>query len=423
MYQDKFIIIGLLLTTSSLITGVLGYLYQLMLGNLLSPINFATFAAILSLYSFFFSPSNAIFMWVSRNVTIKSQKNFRELHSFFKNSITKTAIASLLIFGGVLYFSSDFNGYLGVDEWYVFPLIIFFVWIGALQTVCTAFFQGLQIYRLVSFVVLFSVTLKILASSIFLKYIEPHIFYALCGLGISVILTLILSVYYLQNKLSVSRVCKIDINYGDIFNKNKILFFLKEITPVLVASIAFTAMTQLDMFFVNMYFSEDQAGSYAVASIFGKVILYLPGGMVAALFPMVAANHANQLPSSDLLKRALGATILSSSFLCLLYYFFSYTIVEIFFGDKYPGAYLILRWYGFAMIPMALILVMENFLIAKGFTLFSWIFLLIVPLEFICIFYMHDFVWEIIAIIATSGFIVFIAGFIFLIFKSNLTKV
>jgi O-antigen/teichoic acid export membrane protein len=107
----------------------------------------------------------------------------------------------------------------------------------------------------------------------------------------------------------------------------------------------------------------------------------------------------------------------------LIFFIFSKNIVSLFYGNKYPEAYLILRWYGFAMIPMALILVMENFLIAKGDTLFSWIFLIVAPLEILGIVYVHNSPWEIIAIIASSGYIVVIIGLFFLSIKHKLFRV
>lgn len=424
LLSDKFLASSTVLTIATILSGLLGYSYQIMLGSMLSPANFAIFSAILSLYVFLASPFNVIYMLLTRNVAMKLGGSKSFLYRYFEKSLALVAITLLIPFVMLLFVQEKLNMYLGVTEWYILPLLILFVWLVAFQTVCNAFIQGMQMYKLMALVMIFTVFFKIIATSLLLGFIGPEILNGLLGLGCSIVLMLVFSLRNLKSFFPEEKTGflknftqYLKINLKQIFN------FIKTALPVLIASIAFAGMTQLDMFFVNYYLPSNEASNYAAASVFGKVIIYLPGGLAMALYPMVAANHSNQQPSIFILKKAILATLICSAVLSSFFYLFGSFIISFFYADKYASAYLILNWYSLAMIPMALILILENFLIAKGEVIFSWVFLIIFPLQIIALNNFHSTSWEIITIIGLSGLVVLMIGCIFIAYKYKLLGV
>jgi O-antigen/teichoic acid export membrane protein len=67
------------------------------------------------------------------------------------------------------------------------------------------------------------------------------------------------------------------------------------------------------------------------------------------------------------------------------YWLFGEWLIDRLYGRAYAGASVLLRWYGFAILPMALVMVAEYFLIAKGRVLFAWVFLGMAPLQVLAI--------------------------------------
>jgi O-antigen/teichoic acid export membrane protein len=188
-------------------------------------------------------------------------------------------------------------------------------------------------------------------------------------------------------------------------------FPLKSVLPILITNIAFAAMTQLDIVLVNWYFPPQQAGLYAAASVLGKATLYLPGGLVMALYPMAAEKHAKGQESAHLLLQAVLVTMILCSTIALTYWLLGEMIITLFYGQAYAGAGELLRWYGFAMLPMALAMVAEYFLISKGRILFAWIFLGIAPLQILAINFWHAQMWMVIAIMGVSGSVLVAVGY------------
>lgn len=195
-------------------------------------------------------------------------------------------------------------------------------------------------------------------------------------------------------------------------------YSLQPFLPVLAANVAFAVMTQLDMVLVNLFFDSTLAGTYAAASVLGKAVLYLPGGLVLALFPLVADNHANKISSNLLLFQAVCLTGAICTFAASVYWFFGSEIINALYGDQYAGAGELLRWYGLAILPLAFVLVAEHFLIAKGQVLFAWLFLLVAPLQIIAIYFWHENLSQVLIAMAAGGILLVVIGYGILISKA-----
>jgi O-antigen/teichoic acid export membrane protein len=166
---------------------------------------------------------------------------------------------------------------------------------------------------------------------------------------------------------------------------------------------------------VNWYFPSPEAGAYAAASVFGKAILYLLGGIVLALFPMVAKNQNDNISSTHLIRNAVLTTLLMCGAVAIIYWLTGNWLISIFYGDRYIGSGELLRWYGLAILPMALVMVAEHFLIAQGRTLFCWLFLLILPFQFAATWLWHAELWMVLVNIGTSGATLAFLGYFMLL--------
>jgi O-antigen/teichoic acid export membrane protein len=297
--------------------------------------------------------------------------------SFFIAHLKVQSPAQLLIFCTLLIFSS-------------------------LLVINNSFLQGFHFFGWQAASNVLSAAMKLLSSIVFIAI----------GLGVSgAILGVSLSAAFAWG-FSAIILWKIFPKLKDdpIMEPNQNLRNPNELFQVLNISVSFALMTQLDMILVNFFFSPNEAGEYAAASVLGKAVLYIPSGLIAALFPMTIEAHINQLKGTLLLKVALISTFLICGFIALIYSIFSHEIIYFIYGDAYSGAGHLLRWYGFAILPMALIVVFEHYLIAKGKIIFSGIFLIFGPLQIAAIYLWHDKLINVVFAIGTSGLLLFICG-------------
>jgi len=388
----------------------LGYAYQVLMGRLLTPVEFGLFSAIVALSMFFMSPLGAISLVVSREVSFsKAQGDSLKLrHLYFRihKVIFLTWLALVAVY---VIFSENLQVYLKSAS--QAPVLIFIISMlfGSFLTINAAYFQGEKKFGFLGLGNIFAIFFKIVFSAIFI-YLGLRVSGALLGGGLATAFLWLVGMFCIIRQFTRVRA----------YPSPKIILSgasFKSFIPVLVANICFVGMTQLDLVLVNWYFPSGEVGVYAAASVLGKTILYLPGGLVLALYPMVAENHALNKKTQQIVLQALLMTLVICGVAALTFFIFSSKIILFLYGDSYIAGEALLKWYGFALLPMALVTILEHFLIAKGRTLFVWVFLLVCPLQLWAIATWHDHLYQILVSMGASGFFVLLIGCIFLIFE------
>lgn len=405
---------GLWLTFANIMGGVLGYAYQVIMGRLLTPSEFGLFSAIIALSMFFMSPLTAFSLVVSREVSaLKAHGNISRLRALYFIVHKIVFFAWLGLFFAYVIFSDSLQKYLSSPT--PTPVLIFVVSIlfGCFLTINSAFFQGEKKFGFLGLANIIAIFMKIVFSAIFI-YCGMRVSGALLGGSLATAMLWFVGMILILGKyLGVRN----DKSCETILSVNSFKAFI----PVLVANICFVGMTQLDLVLVNWYFPSSEVGVYAAASVLGKIVLYLPGGLVMALYPIVAESHALKKDTHHFALQTLLMTFVICGLAAITLFLFGEKIILILYGDNYIAGGSLLKWYGFAMLPMALVTVLEHFLIAKGRTLFVWIFLLVCPLQLWSISIWHDHLYQILISIGVSGIFVLIVG-CFYLFRRNLKK-
>jgi O-antigen/teichoic acid export membrane protein len=122
-----------------------------------------------------------------------------------------------------------------------------------------------------------------------------------------------------------------------------------------------------------------------------------------ALFPMVAERKAKGERSGHLLLQAVTLTAILCCAAATIYFVGGEWLVGLLYGDRYRPAGQVLRYFGFAMFPMAIVLVAEHFMIAKGRILFTYLFVVAAPVEIGAIALFHQDLRLVVAIVGATG--------------------
>jgi O-antigen/teichoic acid export membrane protein len=130
------------------------------------------------------------------------------------------------------------------------------------------------------------------------------------------------------------------------------------------------------------------------------------------MFPLVAENYAQNKSTKKIFWNAIVANILVGVTVTSFFYLYGEQIITLLYGSSYLAAGKLLPWFSLSMIPITIIILAEHYLIAKGKTLFAWIFFLTVPIALIAINFLHEDLITVILIIGIYGAIVGAIGFI-----------
>jgi O-antigen/teichoic acid export membrane protein len=397
---------SLLMIASGIISGIFGYVFQIIIGRILSPGEYSLFVAMMAIASIFGSMLSTISMMIAKEVAI----NLAEMRGGKNSALYFQMNFQFAMWGIVLlfiyfYLSPLIQNYLNADD--IFPIYMLGILLFILFPVAinNAFLQGAKQFSWLA-------VGGILAAIVKIGF--PLLFFYL-GFGFSGIVGGVVAMYCASWLFSLFGL-KGFIEIQPYARGQPILrSSWRSALPIFLANVAFAFMTQFDVVLVNHYFPADTAGLYASASILGKAILYLPGGLALALFPFSSENKALGKSGNHLLVQALLFTLILCLFGSFFYFLFSREVLILFYGEQHLGASPLLKYYGFAILPISIVMVIEHFLIARGRILFAYIFALVAPLQLFLTSIFHETPSDILVIMGGCGVLLIVLGSIFLL--------
>jgi len=389
-----------MLFIASMVTNISNYAFQVVMARLLTPVEYGLMNALLSLLAVMAVPVSTLLMVVTRKTSeFKARNDLAGISGLYRLINTRVLVSGLIGFTVFILCAPSIRDYLHA------PSLIPIVALGVLIFTTLAYpinmavLQGVQDYKWMGINQGLGGPAKFLFAVLFVLT-----GFSVNGVMIGMIATSLLLwgvSYYPIRNFVMNRNQQAAII-------NRISF--SEVLPIFLAVFAFAVLTQADIVLVRRYFTAHDAGIYASAAILGKAVMYIPGAIVLAMFPMVSEKYALNQSSRHLLAKALAFTLLLSGLGTVLFYFFPGWIMDILYGTRYIEAHPVLKYYGIAMLPMGLLMVLMNYLIAREKSLFSCLMIIGAFLEILAIFYFHSSLMHIVFIILAIGSLLFMGS-------------
>lgn len=389
-----------LLFAAFMVSSVFNYLFQIVMGRLLGPGQYGLLNALLSLLAVLSVPVSTLLMVVSRKTSEykanRADDMLGELFRTVNRKVLLAGIAGLFLF---LLLSPVIAGYISAPS--IVPVLLLgvaaFVSLG--NPINTAFLQGLQNYGWLSAAMGIAGPARLAFSAV------P----VLAGFGVNGAVGGLVATGAFSWAVSWYPLRKYSFAAGSAGGQISHLSYA-QVMPVFLANLAFTVMTQADIVLVNRYFSAHEAGIYASAAILGRAVMYIPGSIVLALFPMVSEAKALNRSGRGLLAKAMLATLAFSGGGALLFYLLPEWTLATFFGARYLDAAPLLKYFGLAMLPMAFLLVLMNYFVAREKNVFGYILLAGAAAEISAVYLWHSGLTQVIAAIFGAGVLALVAG-------------
>ncbi len=401
---------GVWLFIANLLQGVLGYAYQILMGRMLSPPEYGLLSAIMALSVIIAVPVGAATMILTRKFAEYGAHGGAGEIAHLRWLAYRWAVLCSLLYLVLFFFAVPvIRDYLNVPSSGSIYLLGLVVLVSLFIVTDSALIQGMQAFEWYGGGVTLATVVKI-SLSVLLVWMG----YGINGALFALFLTgLVMWGIFNRGSRAYRKAQPV---------KSKHRFTASDTLPIVAATVVFTVMTQLDMVLVRHYFNSHDTGIYAAAAILGKSVLYLPVAITMVLFPMVAENHARNESSAHLLTQAVILVGILSGGAALLFLLFPEWLIHVFYGEAYVGAATLLRYFGFAMLPMALVMVAEHFLIAKGQVLFVYLFVLVAPIQVAAVSLFHDTLLDVVKVMVVCGSLLMLLGYMTLWAKYRKTK-
>ncbi len=388
--NSKLLKHSIIILAGSAIVNALNYLYQLIMGRLLGPVEYGVLGALFALITivtFSFGTIRTVSMKFASGFSAK--KEYGKIHTLLTGVLSRLSILGAVGLVVFVVLTPYISRFLHIQDYRLVWLSGIFMFISLLTPVPNGILNGLQRYLPMMSVSVAVALLKLLAGA-GLVFLGWGVFGALVGINIAQLLGLVLFFAFLVGYL---RFKKKPLDKVSLFSYS---------VPVFVAITAINLFVNLDVILAKHFFTGVVAGHYVAASVLAKIILFASSALLMAMFPKVSELNEKGEDTSPLLKSTMFYTLVISGTAVLLYYFVPTFLVNMLFGPEYPVAPVI-PVFGVAIAIFSISNVLVNYNLAVGKTGFAYFLLPFLLLEVFGVVMFHSSILEVVQVLLVTN--------------------
>ena len=323
---------------SALFVNAGNYLYNILLGRILGPEQFAD-AAILITFLLVLSFAAMTFQLVTAKFSVSiAQEFFKPLTTLmYRYALIVGIVAGALI----IFFSKDLQSFFQTQSATMFQLLGIGVPLYFIMSVNRGILQGKKQFATLAITYqgeMISRLILTLALLFFLKMDTSLII----AFGITV--SLICGLFPFSNAVKpfskATSLPKLPAKHTKQLQKFFLLTAFYELTQIII--------NNSDILMVKHYFDEHQAGLYASLALIGRVVYFAAWMFVMLLLPKVVALHKEGKSTTPVLMNYVSQITLLAVFIIFFCYLFPEFIITMMFGSSYLSIAPLLWQYAIA---------------------------------------------------------------------------
>jgi len=335
---------------------VFAFLLNLFLARGLSYADYGSFAslsAIITLAAILAGSINTIIVRFVAEYFSKHEDD--KLKLFYGKTLKLFIVLSILISLLFIIFSPLIKNFLNIDNiWYV---VLVGVGISAfyLQSLNTAFLQGLMKFKLISILNAVGSLIKLLVGVVLVLF-GFKVFSGLLAILVMSVGIFVVGLIPLKFLFAKREIKDVHVPIKEIF---------KYSLPSFIAVLFLTAFTSTDVILVKHFFNSRDGGFYAGLSLIGKVIFYFTGPIPLVMFPLLVKRHHLGEKFHNLFYLALLLVLLPSVAITGFYFLFPKFVIELFLGGRdYLTVAPYLGFFGIYLTVFSMLYVCVNFFLS-----------------------------------------------------------
>jgi O-antigen/teichoic acid export membrane protein len=189
----------------------------------------------------------------------------------------------------------------------------------------------------------------------------------------------------------------------------------------MLAMLAFTTLTNIDVIFAKHYLAAIDASTYSAISVLGRIVFYAPGGIALAMFPRTSSSGDDCYRRQILLKAFLMSVAIISV-ICLVYALSPDIISRYVFSDKFNLTTIDLLIYSLGMSFLSLSYLFVIYLLSIDKTRITFLIAIVALLQIIMIYFFHDDISQMVNIMGICGFLSFLCVITYVITETRLVR-
>jgi len=327
----------------SIIASGFNYLFQIISGRILSKEDYGSLNSVFSVVNIVTVVGVALGLSIAKSISESSEKIGAKIKRIFLICVFSfpVFIASVFVAMRLMNYDNSTSALTAIATYFV---SVSYVFHGTLQ--------GKQMFNKVG---VFSVILPAIKCAVgsLLIVIGLRFNWVLVAIMFGSILSMAFGFTSLKGNIDFSEKTA---NYSEVSPVFGFLIF------TLISSLILVFYNNIDILLVRRYFSEYDVGIYSCSALFGKIILYIPAILTTIMFPKAAQNSRDK----SILFKTLGYSFLISFAASAILYLLRSFVIKIIMGAEFESAGDYILPLIAEILPLVLITVLVNFLIARS---------------------------------------------------------
>lgn len=382
---------SIIMVITTMAANFFSYIYQLLMGRLLSKEEYGILYSLLSLMYIINVGGSTIQTAIARYVSkLKARRDYGKMRYLWEFSVNRTILFGLAFSLLLSLLSPLLSQFFNIsNEWYMVLLAFSLIFSFALPA-NLGLLMGLQKFMEFGISNDLWALMKLLFGVSFVL-VGFGVYGALLPIAIANISVFLITFVFIRNLMK---------NSSQKFEMKDIYSYS---TLALLAIFSYTAMTYVDVLLAKHYLDANLSGDFAALAVLGKIVLFAPAGIVIAMFPKTSESFERNESHSSLLFRALLYTVVLGGFVSLLYLLFPQLIAWIMFGDKYLSITSYMFPYGVAMLMLSVVTLLTNYALSVHKSRVAYPVFLSLIIEILLLSIFHSNISEMINSILASN--------------------
>lgn len=303
------------------------YVFHLLMGRILGPVNYGILESLISLSYFLSIPIGVLGLVVAKYVSQEIE------HPVKMASLVKTLSQKVSFWGVgglVVFFLSFFwlKKIIRVDSFFYFAAIGVFSYLSIYTTIFSCTLQGIMQFSQLNFLNIFNSWSKLLVGFL-LVALGFQVGGALAALIIAAFFTLGLGYFLITRYLPFKNAEEI---------KNWVFAWRRYSLAVFLTNLSLTSLYTSDVVLARYFLPPQEAGYYAALSVLGKIIFFASSPITTVMFPTVSAKQAKGKDYRRVFETSIGLVIMISLVAVAIYFLFPNLMINLLYGRQYLAA-------------------------------------------------------------------------------------
>jgi O-antigen/teichoic acid export membrane protein len=351
---------------------VLALIFTIIFARMLGASGYGSLAVLLSAFIIMMVPGSALQIAAAREISQDLAAGNPNVGAGVHQWLIKLAAGTLIVAAIAIPLRSLIGALINVDELWAAAAVPVTAMLWMILAVQRGVLQGFQRYQIVAFSIVGEACSRI-AFALLLVGVGLDVTGAFLGSALSLLAVACVLLVPLRRQLAGTTL--------DHETPARLRDLLAGAWVPVIGLTLLLALQEVHIIIVKHEASGDAAGSYAVAAVAAKAIIWIAVGLGMYLLPEAARRGKTGIDARPILVRTVGLIAAAAVPMVLIYTFAGKPLLAAVFGDDLTQASDALPWLGLAMTLLACAYLSVQYLLAMGRASFIWVLASCLALE------------------------------------------